>query len=361
MKIAIFGGSIAGLAAAGRLEQQGHDVSLWEKNSTPSGGGFGILLPSSALGAFDALALGDAVRQAGHPIERCDLRAGEEGSFHQQALTDTHAISRSSLIGILRSSLEKTTFHGDATFVDFDFDGTGRARHGLLSDGRKVEADLFIGADGVRSTVRERVLPGLPLSEVRVVEMVGSIDGAKIPPFLTNTFSKTLFHHQGLAIGLLPVSDDCLVWFIQADPLRNPEIFSQGRALQNWVGSVARRCPSPVRELCLEIDPLGSRLCRSTDRELPSQFHRENVLLLGDAAHPLLPFTSQGTGSAIEDARDLSRLLERLPNNLEHNLQQLARQRLPILRERLRVGRRLQRQFLAPGGSERHGPVPLAS
>ena len=167
MRIAIFGGSIAGLAAAGRLEQQGHDVSLWERGSTSSDGGFGILLPSSALSAFDDLALGDDIRESGVPLDTCTLIEGADAPPFHLGLTDTYGIARSELISILRSSLNKTTVNENASFVDFEFDAGGQAQRAVLADGRKVAADLFIGADGIRSSVRKRAFPTSPFSKIR--------------------------------------------------------------------------------------------------------------------------------------------------------------------------------------------------
>lgn len=360
MKIAIFGGSIAGLATAGRLEQQGHDVSLWERASTSSGGGFGILLPTSALSAFDDLALGDSVRKSGIPLDTCTLIDGEGGPSYHQGLSDTFGIDRATLISILRSSLQKTSVCENASFVDFEFDASGAARRAVLADGRKIAADLFIGADGILSSVRDKAFPSAPLSRVKVVERVGSITLNRIPPCLNRSFCKIRLPQKGIAVGLLPVSETRVVWFLQADLEKNPEVFLEGKEMRRWFGKLIRHFPSPFATLCTDIDPCSSVVCRSTDRELPSQFHQRNILLVGDAAHPLLPFTSQGAGSAVEDARDLCDLLKRFPHNLEHDLQQLARRRLPVLRERLRVGRRLQRQFLVPRGNRQAWPIPIA-
>jgi 2-polyprenyl-6-methoxyphenol hydroxylase-like FAD-dependent oxidoreductase len=78
------------------------------------------------------------------------------------------------------------------------------------------------------------------------------------------------------------------------------------------------------------------------------------VLLVGDAAHPLLTFTSQGTGSAIEDALAIGDLLDHHvsrtpePEQLDGILCEFSRHRIPILRARLQMGRRMQSQFLNP-------------
>ena len=88
------------------------------------------------------------------------------------------------------------------------------------------------------------------------------------------------------------------------------------------------------------------------DREVPATFHRNNMLLIGDAAHPLLTFTSQGTGSAIEDALAIGDILDDHDVadevELDHALGEFARLRRPVLQERLQMGRRLQQQFLRP-------------
>jgi 2-polyprenyl-6-methoxyphenol hydroxylase-like FAD-dependent oxidoreductase len=90
------------------------------------------------------------------------------------------------------------------------------------------------------------------------------------------------------------------------------------------------------------------------------------VLLIGDAAHPLLTFTSQGTGSAIEDALAIGGLLDQNGNadidsdHLQGILGEFSRVRKPILKARLYMGRRMQSQFLSHS-SERQQLVPICS
>jgi len=90
------------------------------------------------------------------------------------------------------------------------------------------------------------------------------------------------------------------------------------------------------------------------------------VLLIGDAAHPLLTFTSQGTGSAIEDALAIGGLLDNNvgkgidPDALSGILGEFSRVRKPILNARLYMGRRMQDQFLRDS-SEQNQIMPLCS
>src|SRR5262249_30001821 len=102
-------------------------------------------------------------------------------------------------------------------------------------------------------------------------------------------------------------------------------------------------------------------LWRPIDTDLVPCFHRGNVVLVGDAAHPFSPFTSQGVSSAIADAVALARELEgaRSPGDLEHALTRYSTVRHQECAPFLAKGRELSERFLEPL-SESSALLPIA-
>ena len=92
-------------------------------------------------------------------------------------------------------------------------------------------------------------------------------------------------------------------------------------------------------------------LWRPVETELIPQFHRANLALAGDAAHPLSPFTSQGVSSAIGDAVALAKAVDAVAkgeSTLESALSGYSLERHAKCAPFVAKGRELSRDFLAP-------------
>ncbi len=350
MRIAVIGGSTAGLATALRLQQSGHEVSVWERRAGAPTGGFGLLLTPSVYHSLEQIGvdLGHRV----HAIEQCQILESEGTSLLSQPMHSTAGVERKALVEELMSALQPGTLQTGTSFVDFERDERGIATAALFDDGRRQSADLFIGADGVRSRVRKHHVPGTALTPVRTVELVGMCQGDRVPEAMRGRFLKAIRPGDGIAIGLVPASDNSIVWYIQCDPRRWPQVLLPLQQRQNWLLDELRHWPTLIEETIAGSDLPRVHLWRTTDRDLPTTFHRGNVLLVGDAAHPLLTFTSQGTGSAIEDALAIGDLLDDHDladaGAMDRTLGAFARFRRPVLQKRLQMGRRMQREFLRP-------------
>jgi salicylate hydroxylase len=84
--------------------------------------------------------------------------------------------------------------------------------------------------------------------------------------------------------------------------------------------------------------------------DAPSSMVRGNVALIGDAAHPLLPFTSQGANSALEDAADLVAAVATCtsPDELEPALRAYSHRRRPRRASHVAAGRSIAADFVNP-------------
>ena len=350
MRIAVIGGSTAGLATALRLQQSGHDVSIWERRMGAPTGGFGLLLTPSVSDGIERIGIDLSDRV--HPIEQCEILDGEGSSILSRPLQAVAGIGRLALVESLMTALQPGTMHTGSSFVGFEADAKGPVKAARFSDGTRVEADLFIGADGVRSQVRQCHIPGPSLTPVRTVELVGICRQDRVPEAMRGRFLKTIRIGEGISIGLVPASDDSIIWYVQLDPRRWPQALLPQEQRQRWLLNEIQRWPVQVEETISRSDLNQVHLWRTTDRDLSPTFHRDNVLLVCDAAHPLLTFTSQGTGSAIEDALAIGDILDDHDSageaEMDHALREFARIRRPVLRERLLMGRRMQQQFLRP-------------
>ncbi|MAJ29147.1 hypothetical protein CBD41_07000 [bacterium TMED181] len=348
MKISIIGGSIAGLAAAIRLQRSGHEVHVWERRQEFSPGGFGMILNEKSKSTLQKLDI--EVSEISHSVKRYFVDDLSKGLQHEQSIPESFGIERKLLVQKLRSKLKTGTLHFGSQFDHFGYKANGSAQYARFKNGQQVNADLFIGADGIRSRVREQHLPGTPLNAVKTAEVVGISHFNETPDALRGSFVKYLKSRDGLAMGMVPTAHHNVVWYFQCDIQRWPQVFQNPNSRITWLDRELASWPRFVQNIVRKGGLENSHLWRTTDRNLPQSFHRKNVVLVGDAAHPLLTFTSQGIGSALEDSEILGEILDAenptTPCTLDHCLMQYFSRRKTILQHRLYGGRKLQNQFL---------------
>jgi len=191
-KIVIIGGGIGGLAAAVALHQRGFDVEVYERAGKLEEVGAGLQVGPNAVKVLRALGLQDALRRnACEPINMVSLKWDDASLRHRDPLkavaTERYGAPymtahRAHIHGLLRDALPEGTVRLEAICVGADtHNGSAVAR---FADGREVEADAVIGADGIRSAIREQLFGA---DKPRFTEMMCwrafvSVDRMPVPP-----------------------------------------------------------------------------------------------------------------------------------------------------------------------------------
>ncbi|SNR82480.1 NAD(P)-binding protein [Hymenobacter mucosus] len=161
----IIGAGIGGLTAAHAVLQQGHTVQVYEAAPELREVGAGIVLGANAMRALHQLSLHDAVRPHGTPVTHLDLRdqagqllqAADTSVFTRKVGFDNLGIHRAALQQVLFRALPAGTVHLGYPFEQFEATSTGVMAH--FANGRMATADALLGVDGLRSRVRQQLLP----------------------------------------------------------------------------------------------------------------------------------------------------------------------------------------------------------
>ena len=191
------------------------------------------------------------------------------------------------------------------------------------------------------------------MQKARVLEVVGIAQCATAAQWAGHNFNKFHASSGGLAVGVLPVDQDHIVWFMQFDSFRFQPPRSRDAGSPEWQAFVLKMAGSwafPVSSLIAATQSRNMHVWSPLDVDVIPCFHRENVVLTGDAAHPLSPFTSQGVSSAIADAMTLASVLPKTDDRklLKKALAYYSDQRQRQCVLYLNTGRELMRKFLAP-------------
>lgn len=349
-KLAIIGGGIAGLALAIGLKNTGIEVNIYEKSKEKRVNGHAFMLLENGINALTKLGLGDKLLQHGQAIYQFSRRNPNGDKHLFESLNNSVCIRRAALIELLTAELPSGMIKYNKIFSHFKKDETGQITHASFLDGTDVEADAFIGADGIWSKTRSAIFPDYKMSPVRVREIVSVIKAPQLVKKWQHTFLKTQTHGGGLAIGMLPCDDDYLVWYIQYDSQHPQFLNTTLEEQKSLLYHMTRNWAAPISELYKRTDFAHSYTWHTTDMETLPYFHKSNVALVGDAAHIFLTFTSQGVNTALEDAVCLADLLIRNQSltSISTSLKQYTYIRKTTAESHLEAGRLLQQQFLYP-------------
>lgn len=360
MDVAVFGAGIAGLMTAITLRAQGHNCSIFERSLQAQEAGMGFILVPEGIACMEGL----GVRLNGVALERFHYRNSAGKILHEQAMPQgSRSIRRRDLSAALLNALPPEVFITfDCELKRLEFDRQGYVTRGLLSSGEAIQADLFVAADGSRSLARHMLFPGWKAPLARVPEIVGLVACRDTARWADHNFNK--FHAQdgGVAVGVLPVDADHVVWYMQFDSVRFPlpaEAMNghdpSGNAKREFALKLAGDWAEPIPHLLAATDFSRAHLWQPLDADLVPRFHHGNLALVGDAAHPLSPFTSQGVSSAISDAVALAREVNSslAPDGLEGALARYSDERRRQIAPYVVKGRELAQRFLEPLAQER--------
>lgn len=374
MKIAVFGAGIAGLMAAITLRERGHECHVYERSRQAHDAGMGFILVPEGIACLQRFGVQLTGELSGTELNRYLCRDASGRVVFEQAMpAGTRGIRRRDLTAALMRALGEdriVVFGGELAHLEFGSDS--RVAAALLKSNAgvsRIGAGVYVGAEGVNSRARQTLFPDWPTTPDRVPEMVGLVRCDKAVAWADKNLNKFHADEGGIALGVLPVDAEHVVWYLQFDALRFPmsrEVIdgygpsgAQGR--RNFVQKLVGTWGYPIPPLLGATDFSRVHLWRPIDADLVPFFHRGNLVLVGDAAHPLSPFTSQGVSSAIADAVALAKKLSGVesPDEVERALARYSAQRHDQCAPYLAKGRELSERFLEPL-SERTATLPIA-
>ncbi|MCW8379695.1 FAD-dependent monooxygenase [Streptomyces justiciae] len=336
VRVAVVGGGIGGMAAAAFLRRAGVSAEVFEQARELREAGAGLVLAPNAARLVRRLDTAVALEDVGVALQRgsefrrwadgTELFSLELGEVSRRRYgEDTWTLHRSDLLKVLRSALPADRVHLGRRCVGFVQDPTGAVVE--FEDGSTVRADVVIAADGVHSVLREHAaLPTEPrASGVCAWRALVAADAAPEP---ARRPVQTVWLGPGRHLVHYPVSSGRLVNIVAFSPVRAGDVESwsvEGR-VEDFAAEFAGWDPR-LKALITAAEQVGR--WSVLDRAPLSAMVRGRLVLLGDAAHPMLPFFAQGAGQAIEDAAVLAACMAGRGADVDGALAVYERLRLP--------------------------------
>jgi salicylate hydroxylase len=316
--ILIAGAGIGGLVAALACLRQGHDVSVYEQAPELKELGAGVQLSANGTRVLIDLGLGPAMEEVACAPVRKEVRLWNTGRTWK--LLDLGEVSvarwgapywvvhRGDLHRILADAVHARApgaIHLNSRATGYTQDADGVTLQ--LADGSTAHGDVLVGADGVHSAIRQQMYGDTKAHFLGIAAWRGLVPIESLPSHLQAPVGSN-FVGPGGHIVTYPVRAGTLLnavgvlerdnWPVESwtEAGTHEEMLADFTGWHDDILTIMRAIETPYKWALLGRDPLE----RYTDGR---------VLLLGDAAHPTLPFLAQGANMAIEDGMVLSRCL----------------------------------------------------
>ena len=319
-KILIVGAGIGGLSAALALLRRGVEVEVFEQSARLGDVGAGIMLTPNATRTLGQLGLdseivGVAIEPEASVYRRFDdgeviLRAPLRGVMERRHGAKYLHVHRADLHSILVAAVRRLSpecIRLDRPVVDYVQDeGAVTASFG---DGSQATGDGLIGCDGARSRVRERSFGGTAPSFTGQVAWRGIVPSNGLPASITAPASTIWIGHDRHIVEY-PLRGGRVVNYVAlvAKAAWQEEGWNRRSAVGEVVAEFADFHPDVLQ--LLQATPAENCFKWGLfDRNPLGAWTRGRVTLLGDAAHPTLPFMAQGAAMSIEDGAVVARAI----------------------------------------------------
>lgn len=316
--IVVVGAGLGGLTAALALLREGFQVTVLEQAPVMGEVGAGLQLSANATRVLSLLGMDEAMEAVAAEVTSKEMRLWSTGQAWK--LFDVGAASRERYghpyymfhRADLQKALEQAVRSIGPSVIQLDsrcesVDTSGRRPAVILKSGKRVEADLVVGADGVHSRVRLQIVGPDKPRYAGILAWRGVVATDRLPEHMRGSVGVT-WVGPGKHFVRYPLRRGRLTNFVGI-------VEREGWEVESWTqqGSMAE-CLADFAGWHEDVQTL----IRTAEthfkwafmvREPIERWSSGRMTLLGDAAHPTLPFLAQGACMAIEDGYVLARAL----------------------------------------------------
>jgi 2-polyprenyl-6-methoxyphenol hydroxylase-like FAD-dependent oxidoreductase len=356
LAIAVIGGGIGGQVAALYLMRSGFDVQIYEQSPQLTEAGAGLVVSPNASRLLIKLGLAAELQEIAVRPKGFHQRRWQDGrtlAFSRLA-DDTEqrygaplwVFHRGEMHQVLAQALPRERMHlGHRCMTVVD---RGDHVEAQFENGIAIKADVLVGADGVHSTVRHRLLGPERPRFTGCIAYRGLIPMARLQ-HLNIEFANNNWMGPGRHFVHYPVSAGRMLNFVgllEQDSWIK-ESWTEPGSLVDLAAAYAGFA-APVRGIIAAADHTFKWAL--LDRDPLPRWSFGRITLLGDACHPMLPFLGQGAAQAIEDGATLTACLERHVDDAPAALKLYETLRLPRATKCQTISRNNMARFHLPDG-----------
>ena len=330
--VAIIGAGIGGVALAVACLHRGIPFTLFERDNSfdDRSQGYGLTLQqaSKAIKGFGISFLKEGVVSTKHVVHNTEGKVVGEWGMRKWLPSETKNSSKQTNMHISRQSLrlalleqlgEKNRVQWGHQLLDFNESKNGGVDLNFKTNGeiKNFKADILVGADGIRSSVR-RILIGEDITPLRYLDCIvilgicplSALENMDSPLLDSATVFQTANGNE--RIYMMPYDSNSVMWQLSfpMSEIDAKELSAKGPKALKEEACRRTQWHAPIPQILTTTSETQISGYPVYDRELLTSellSKKENVTLIGDAAHPMSPFKGQGANQALLDALSLAR------------------------------------------------------
>lgn len=330
-KVLVVGGGIGGLTLGAALGQRGIACDIVELKPEHNVLGVGIIQPGNALRALKSIGVMEKCMAVGYPTDEYRYYDGDNNLLGKLQLLRIADPQRPAISSLPRPDLHRiltAAAESAGTRIRFGCSVTALTEHpggvtATFTDRTSAEYDMVVGADGIRSKVRQLIFGN---------DVEPQFTGHGVWRFTTERPAELTYHAVylglGLKAGLIPLTQDSMYLFLVTSEPGNPRketsaLYGELKGHLSSFGGLVRTASEGLRE--------GDEIVYVPIEEviLPLPWSVGRICLIGDACHASGPHIAQGASMALEDAIVLAEMTADADGPVPALLEKFAERRYP--------------------------------
>ena len=305
--VAVIGAGISGLTAGYAIRKKGIAVDVYERSHSISEFGAGITLSKNATSLLENIGLlSEIAKKAYHPMKSYVREYKSAREIASVELDESFiSLDRRDLIDTLAMSFKSA---GGNLILNQEINNVNASTGDVSIEDRTKNYDLILICDGIKSALRLQIYDNLEPKFTGYVAWRGMVRADELPKFQGSN-KANVYYGPGGHIVHYPTGRDDYINFVAIESKSSWQEESwrtEGEArdllskFANWNEGLVHMMASANKVYKWGI----------FQRSLPQKLYMERSVLLGDAAHPMVPFLGQGACMAIEDGYALAEIIE---------------------------------------------------
>jgi len=352
MKIAILGGRVAGISSAIALKLKGFDVTVYERNKSETNIGAGIIIWPNAAYVLDQLQLLDEIKAvSGSPssMQRISITNEMLGTVDLEEINQSMGYPSLSILRYEFQNILVSKLLSLGVKIKYGYEITSikekESRVEIyFKSSKQTTADIIIGADGRMSSIARKYVTGD--NKPNYQSFINWIGVFESKHKIFNEIIVKDYWGTGERFGIVPVTLHKAYWAggVSAKKIgtRDPSAYKQElkTLFSNW--------PGLINTIITETPSSNINKIYVHDHNPVKKWHKNNLIIIGDAAHAPLPTSGQGACQALEDAWHLANCLTENSSNLNDSFSRFTKLRFDKTSTIISSGRGLASTLFYP-------------
>jgi 2-polyprenyl-6-methoxyphenol hydroxylase-like FAD-dependent oxidoreductase len=248
MKFCIIGGGVSGALLNRKLTELNHELTVFDKSSFQLRSGFGFLLLPNGIAGLKELGVWKEIEPHCLRVRKVNFINTGGDLTNQFDFEEVYSISRLKFLDALSKQ--------SSAVID-DLVKLSESKDFIVGENTNLSASLFdgiLGSDGVHSNNRKLLNESSENVPAATYEIVGVVQSEFLYGMLGNELYKYAIAKNGLSLGILPLKDGEIIWYLQVNSIDHGTPNKDFESLLSFVKEKVGACENPMIQALLNSE-----------------------------------------------------------------------------------------------------------